>query len=141
VIAYVDTNVLVRFITGEPPALYEKSVALIKSVEEGDVTLRVDEIIAAEVVWVLKSAYKFTAQEIAAAFLEILSQDGIVVSDVVISALALFGSQSISFGDALLAARMQQSGVVRVFSFDRHFDRIPGIQRLEPGAPLSSAEV
>lgn len=138
-IAYVPTNVLVRFIVGQPPDLYEKSVALMKAVEEGDVTLRVDEIIAAEVVWVLKSVYKFTAQEIATAFLGILSQDGVVVSDVVISALALFGSQGISFGDALLAARMQQSGVARVFSFDKHFDRIPGIRRLEPGATLESA--
>jgi predicted nucleic acid-binding protein len=139
-IAYVDTNVLVRFITGQPLDLYEKSVALMKTVEEGDVTLRVDEIIAAEVVWVLKSVYKFTAQEIAAACLEILTHDGIVVSDVVISALALFGSQGISFRDALLAARMRQTGVTRVFSFDKHFDRIPGIERLEPGAMSASAE-
>lgn len=136
-IAYVDTNVLVRFIVGEPPDLFEKSVTLMKAVEEGDVTLRVDEIIAAEVVWVLKSVYKFTPQEIGAAFLEILSQDGIQVPDVIISALALFGSQGVSFGDALLAARMQQSGVMRVFSFDRHFDRIASVERLEPGAPFS----
>lgn len=133
-IAYVDTNVLVRFIVGTPPDLFKKSVALMKAVEEGDVTLRVDEIIAAEVVWVLKSVYKFSPQEIAAACLEILSQDGIQVPGVVISALALFSSQGVSFGDALLAARMQQAGVTFVFSFDKHFDRIPGIQRLEPGA-------
>lgn len=132
-VAYVDANVLLRFIVGDPPEMAEKAAVLMQAVERGEMTLCVDDIIVAEVVWVLRSFYRHKAQEIATTLLELLSQDGVEVDDAVLPALALYGNKGVDFVDALLATRMQQRGIGRVFSFDRHFDQISGIERLEPG--------
>ena len=49
-----------------------------------------------------------------------------------LAALALFGSTRLDFGDCCIIAHMQQAGGTAVYSFDRDFDTISGITRLEP---------
>lgn len=48
-------------------------------------------------------------------------------------ALGLFHERNIAFVDALLAAKVLKSGEQELYSFDRDFDRIPGLLRREPG--------
>jgi predicted nucleic acid-binding protein len=134
VIAYVDANVILRYLIGEPPDMFEKVVSLMDSVEKGDVTLRVEEITVAEVVWVLSTSYKMRAPAIETKLLEFLSREGLVVDEGVFSALVLYGSKGVDFADALLAARSLHNGPRQVYSFDKHFDRVAGLERLEPGA-------
>jgi predicted nucleic acid-binding protein len=38
----------------------------------------------------------------------------------------------LDFGDAMIVAAMQESGVSIVYSYDAHFDRIAGIVRQQP---------
>jgi hypothetical protein len=42
---------------------------------------------------------------------------------------------NMDFADTLLAVRMRRRGTVEVVSFDAHFEQLPGIRRVEPGAP------
>jgi predicted nucleic acid-binding protein len=51
---------------------------------------------------------------------------------VVLKALNLYASTTLDFGDAYIAASMDRMGSRTVYSFDRDFDRIKGIRRLEP---------
>lgn len=132
-IAYVDANVLIRFLVRDSSDMVQKVSALMEAVQSGDITLRIDQITVAEIVWVLTSYYKLKAADVATQLFAFLSQDGLEVDSLVLSALATYGAQNVDFADALLAARMQQSGLKRVFSFDKHFDRIEGIERLVPG--------
>jgi len=139
-IAYVDANVILRFLLKDHPVMSEKTFQLMQAVESGDATLRIDEVTIAEVVWVLSSLVKHTRERVVIELLDFLSIDGVEVEDTVPAALVLFQSMNIDFVDALLASRLQKRGLPRVFSFDKHFDRIPRIQRLEPGTSLESAE-
>ena len=41
---------------------------------------------------------------------------------------------NLPFGDAYIAAEMGRSGATELYSFDRQFNRVPGITRLEPEA-------
>jgi predicted nucleic acid-binding protein len=50
----------------------------------------------------------------------------------VLKALNLYASTTLDFGDAYIAASMDRMGSRTVYSFDRDFDRIKGIRRLEP---------
>lgn len=134
IVAYVDANVILRFLVGDPPEMAASATALMQAVEDGRVKLRVDEITVAEVVWVLSSFYKHKPTDIASTLIEFLAQDGIETQDAIFTALVLYGSKGIDFLDALLAVHMQQQGIYQVFSFDRHFERVPALQRLEPGA-------
>ncbi len=138
-IAYADTNVLIRYFTGEPVEMLEKVVMLMNAVDSGDITLRVDSITVAEVVWVLSTSLKLKAPEIAPRLIEFLSRDGIEADEVTISALTFYANKNVDFADAFLGATLLHRGPLRVFSFDKHFDRIPGIRRLEPGATWESA--
>jgi len=49
-----------------------------------------------------------------------------------IRALELWAASRLDFPDALLIAHMEHTGASTVVSFDRDFDRIPGITRREP---------
>ena len=133
--AYVDTNVILRFLTGDPPDLAAQARALFDLVEQGGVTLMIDEIVVAETVWVLHSFYGYPDHKIAQVVQELLSHDGLQADDKpgLLTALHLFADKTVDFADALVAVHMGQRRVQDIFSFDRHFDRLPGIIRRSPG--------
>lgn len=133
--AYVDANVILRFLTGDPPDMADRAAALFGVVERGELRLIVDTIVLAEVVWVLQSFYHYRPAEIAPVIREFLLQDGIEAEDkdVLLQALSLYEAKNVDFADALVAARMQKRGIAEIFSFDEHFDRLPGVQRKTPG--------
>lgn len=128
---YVDANVILRFITGDPPDMARDAAHLFQAVEDGRLTLIVDDIVIAEVVWVLASFYGHSIADIATVLRGFLLQDGIEAEEktTLLQALTLYETKNIDFADALIAARMQERGVDRVYSFDAHFDRVSGIER------------
>ena len=52
---YVDTNIILRFITGSPADQASQVKRLFNAAERGEVSLVLDEIALAESVWVLSS--------------------------------------------------------------------------------------
>lgn len=138
--AWVDANVILRHLTQEPANQAEQALALFRAAQDGQVLLWVDPITIAECVWVLTSVYGHGRGEIAKTLADFLAADGIAADDqeVLITALRLFAAHNVDFADAMLAARMMRHDVTRVYSFDRDFDHLPGIERLDPGAPSTS---
>ena len=127
---------IIRYLTGEPREMFEKVVMLMDAVENGDVTLRVDEITIAEVVWVLSTSYKLKPLEVATGLMEFLARDGIETDEAILSALTIYGSRGIDYADAFLAAR--SCITVRVMSSaSTSTSTDPGIVRLEPGVGVS----
>ncbi len=133
--AYVDTNVILRFLTGDPPDLAAHARALFEAVDDGKVTLIIDEIVVAETVWVLGSFFGYPNQKIAQVVQELLNHDGLQADDKpgLLAALSLFADKNVDFADALVAVHMAQRSVPDIYSFDHHFDRLPGIIRRTPG--------
>ncbi len=133
--ACIDTNVILRFLTGEPPDMAGQARQLFAAADQDQVVLLLDDIVLAETVWVLTSFYELPAAEVARVLLQLLSHEAIQADDksLLAEALRLFSDHNVDFADALLAARMRRRGITEVFSFDRHLDRLPGITHLEPG--------
>ncbi|MBM4430646.1 MAG: type II toxin-antitoxin system VapC family toxin [Chloroflexi bacterium] len=133
--AYVDANVILRFLTGDPPDLAEQARDLFEAVDGGQVSLFVDEIVVAETVWVLHSFYRYPNREIARVVQQLLSHDGLEADDEpgLLTALQFFADKNVDFADALVGVHMGQRGMRDVFSFDHHFERLPGVKRWEPG--------
>lgn len=133
--ASVDANVILRFLLNEPPDMAEKAAKLFQAVADKQLTLIVDDLIVAEVVWVLKSFYKQNIADIATTLRDFLLQDGIESPDkmTILYALTLFETKNVDFIDALVTARIQNREIETIFSFDRHFDRLPGVRRIDPG--------
>jgi len=60
----LDTNVLVRFLTGDDTAAYERVEALLRAAEERRETFRVTDLVLLELLWVLRSSYRLDRNRI-----------------------------------------------------------------------------
>jgi predicted nucleic-acid-binding protein len=129
---WVDANVLLRFLTGEPEDLAEKAARLMSRADRGEIVLFVSSLVIAEVIWVLKSFYRRSLEEIAGVVVPLMGADGIEVEDreVLIQATELARDKNVDFVDAVLALRAARRGEA-VCSFDGDFKRLPA-QRVVP---------
>ncbi len=134
-LAYVDTNILLRFITAAPAEQAVQAKKLFAAAESGKVRLFLDEIILAESVWVLSSFYKFSKMDIKKVLLPILANEGIELRNErdILLALTLFADMNVDFVDALVSVHMARNGVLDIVTYDKHFNRLPGVKRVSPG--------
>ena len=135
---FLDTNVILRYLTRDDEAKAEACYRLFKRVQLGEEELFTCEAIVTEVVYVLSShraAYRLSNEEIKARLVPILTLRGLKLPQkrVYLEALDLYASSPfLDFEDALAAAHMRRQGVTRIMSYDRDFDRVPGLRRVEP---------
>ena len=130
----IDANIILRYLTNEPEEQAERTARLFEATARGEADLLVEEVVLAEVVWTLTSYYRMPRGDIASALLELLAEENIraVDKESLRLALVIFSERNLDFADALLAAKALLSGDPVVYSFDRDFDRIPGVIRREP---------
>ena len=128
----LDTNILIRWLTGDDPVKARATERLFKQAAKGQVILQWSEPAIAETTWVLESAYDLPRSTIMSLLESVLSAPGILVDhpERVAGALALYGSHDIDFADAYLAAQAQEMNLP-VLSYDTDFDKLP-VQRIEP---------
>ncbi len=133
--AYIDANVILRFLTKDPPSMAEASFKIFEEAKNGKISLLIIPITVAEVVWVLESFYEYPKEGIAETMTQFLSCEGLKVEslDLLLEALNLYYEKNLDFADALLATTALQKRIPTVYSFDQHFNRINGIERVEPG--------
>lgn len=133
----VDANVLLRHLTGQPPALARRAGEIMEAAEQGRLSLVVTPLTLAECVWVLETSYRKSRQAIADALLILLRAPGIVARerDVVTAALSFYrNTPRLDLADAYLAAVATLVGPARLATFDEGFRRIPGLSVLpHPG--------
>lgn len=123
--AWLDTNVVVRFVTGRPAALAQRARRILARAEAGQLTLRLAPIVVAEAVWVLRSVYGHERAAIAAALSAILRADGIAADerDTLLEALDVMVQQNVAFPDAYIAVSARQAAAA-VCTFDSDFKRL-----------------
>jgi predicted nucleic acid-binding protein len=122
---WVDANVVLRFLTGDPPEMAAKALELMSRAEKGDIGLRVSHLVVAEIVWVLSSFYKYDKSQIAETLISFLGADGIFAENLtlLIQALQDMAEKNVDFVDAYLAAlaRAQEESIC---SFDNDFEKL-----------------
>ena len=130
--AFVDSNVLVRHLTGDPPDQAKRATQFLRG---GDGLILVD-LVVAEVVYVLESVYAVERARVAELVRAIVGFPAVAVPDeaLLLRALEVYEQYRIHFAESYLAACAELSGVGVVASFDRDIDRVPTIRRLEPSA-------
>ncbi len=135
---FLDTNVVLRYLTGDDEVKAAASYQLFQRVQHGEEELFTCEAVVSEVVYVLsspQSSYRLTHEEIRDRLLPLLTLRGLRFpqKQVCIRALDIYaGAPFLDFEDALAVAHMQNVGATEIVSYDRDFDRIPGITRVEP---------
>jgi predicted nucleic acid-binding protein len=135
-VAYIDTNILIRYFTKDVPEQSEQARGLMLKLKSGEVTATIAEIVLGEMVWVLSSKvlYHQSREEIQQHLTRFLSLKGVQMPHkrTYLRALELYAATGVSFADALCAAHMERQNIKIIWSFDPHFDRISGLERREP---------
>jgi len=128
--AWLDTNVVVRFLTRNPAALADRADRLLAKAEAGEIALRLTPIVVAEIVWVLRTVYRHEPTTIAAALSAFLKADGIATEqrDTLLEALDLMVAANVAFPDAYVAVSARQADEP-VCTFDASFKRV-GVELL-----------
>jgi predicted nucleic-acid-binding protein len=130
----VDTNILLRFITGEPAVQAKEVADLVVAAEAGNVRLSVLPMVLAEAVFVLTGFYEHPRSRVAEVLSHLISSPGFhaVEAERMLHALKLFGAGKLDFVDCYLAAASIHEGSALV-SFDHNLAKLHGITAGKPG--------
>jgi predicted nucleic-acid-binding protein len=128
--ALLDTNILVRHLTGDPPLQASRATAFLRGSHE----LILTDLVLAEMVYVLESFYEVSRTDIATMARALLALPSIVAGDhdLLLRAVEIYEVDRLDFAEAYLVALAEMSDVKRVASFDRQIDRVKSVQRVEP---------
>jgi predicted nucleic acid-binding protein len=128
--AFVDTNILVRHLTGDPPEQAARASRFLAAADE----LLLADLVVAEIVYVLESFYEVPRARVAELVRAIIAFPAIVVLDaaMLLRALEVYETARLDFAEAYLVAQAERSGVGAVASFDKAIDRVTTVRRIEP---------
>jgi predicted nucleic-acid-binding protein len=128
--AFVDTNVLIRHLTGDPPETAARATAALAAAEE----LLLADLVVAECVYVLESFYEVERERVAELMRAAIALPSIktVDSASLRRALEVYEVERLDFAEAYLVAQAEATGVGSVLSFDKSIDRVATVSRQEP---------
>ncbi len=128
--AFLDTNILVRHLTGDPPDQATRATRLLREAT----ALFLPDLVLAEVVYVLQSFYEVPRTDIAVLAKSVLGFRNVVTVDpaVLLRTIEIYETDRLAFADAYVIARAEASGTKAVVSFDKGIDRVETVERVEP---------
>ena len=131
VTAFIDTNILVRHFTGDPPDLAARATRYLAGADE----LLLPDVILAAVAYVLESFYETPRAQVATTLRAVLAFPAIRVldADLLQRAVEVYEVHRLDFADAYLVASAERTGINVIASFDRSIDRVTTVRREEPG--------
>ena len=131
--AFVDTNILVRHLTGDPAEMAEQATKYLSSASE----LLLTDLVVAETAYVLESFYTTPRAQIAEAMRSLIAFGSIITVDppLLLRSIEVYELDRLDFAEAYLVASAETTGVNVVASFDRSIDRVGTITRVDPAAP------
>jgi predicted nucleic-acid-binding protein len=130
----IDANVILRVLLGDQPQQSPRCRGLLERVEAGEEQVYLPEVVLSDVVWTLRSFYKVLPGRIAEVVMPIIGLEGVVMKrkSLMKEVLLAYGRANADFSDVLMAVEILSEGVSELYSYDRDFDRMSDIIRVEP---------
>lgn len=127
---FIDTNVLIRHLTGDPPAQAKRATSFLAETDQ----LQLADLIVAETVYVLESVYRVPRDRVASLARSIVTSDRLMVADLpqLLRAIEVYQRHRLAFADSYLVACAERSGNGAVVSFDKQISRVGTVERIEP---------
>ncbi|MDQ7052490.1 MAG: type II toxin-antitoxin system VapC family toxin [candidate division KSB1 bacterium] len=116
----IDTNIVIRFLTGDDEKLYKQAEKIMADLEQNAIKAMMLEPVLAECVYILKGVYGVERAMIAMLLRKILSLKVLKIPNkpIYFKALDYFESQNLDFVDCLLLA-FSQHKAGELLSFDK----------------------
>lgn len=131
---FLDTNILLRYFTGDNLEMAEAARHLLAKVERGEEKVVTSPLVVFETVFTLQRAYGVSRERIGSMVGGIISLPGIQFAEkrLYLEALDVFVQHRISFADAYTVVHMKARGITEIYSWDSDFDKVEGITRTVP---------
>ncbi|MGO0122477.1 PIN domain-containing protein [Desulfothermobacter acidiphilus] len=130
----LDANVILRFLTNDVPEQADRCAELLKRLEAGAEEVWLPELVLADIVWTLEKFYHQPKERIRELLTPLLNLHGLRFTGKRIAkeALRLYAEKNVDWTDAFVAAQMLSRKQGEIYSYDRDFEKIEGITRVEP---------
>ncbi|MEX0770612.1 MAG: PIN domain-containing protein [Balneolaceae bacterium] len=133
---FIDTNILLRYITGEPKEQADRAYQFIsETTERRTQKLIIADSVIMETVFTLRSFYKLSPADIETRVTPFLDFSETVNPSKTFDWFEVFRieqSKGVDFIDALHYLLMRQESIDTIVSFDTDFDKFKDISRQEP---------
>jgi predicted nucleic-acid-binding protein len=131
---FLDTNIFIRYLIKDDPKKAQQAYKLLKQVEQNQVVATTSGGVVIEVVYVLLKVYETPKQDIAMYLKDILNLRGLKLEykRTYLHALTLFTQYNMDFVDLLCYVETKRRKIATIVSYDRDFDKLPDITRIEP---------
>ncbi|MDQ2830815.1 MAG: PIN domain-containing protein [Chloroflexota bacterium] len=133
---FVDTDVIIRLLTGDDLAKQQAARKLFEQVEQGTLTLAAPDTVIADAVFVLSSKrlYNKSRGDVRDLLTPLVKLPHFRVQNkrAVLRALALYAQTTLDYSDVFIVATMEQANASRLYSYDEKLGKTPGITRQEP---------
>jgi predicted nucleic acid-binding protein len=132
--AFLDTNVILRHLLADHAEQSPKATAYLGRVEQDEIQMYIADTVIFETVFTLERTYHQPKAKIRDAMLPLIELPGVILPGKrhFRRVFDHYVTLNLPFADAyhaVLARRLKADGIV---SYDKHFERIPGIKRVEP---------
>jgi predicted nucleic acid-binding protein len=131
---FLDTNVFLCHLRGDHADFSPRATALLRRIEKGEQKVRTSDTVIFETVFTLERVYKQPKEAIRDAFLPLIELTGIVLPGKrrFRRVFSYYIEKNISFADAYHGVLSESLGLTKIISFDRDFNRIASVSRVEP---------
>ena len=139
---FIDSNIFLRHLLKDHSEQSPACFALIRDIEQGREQVWTTDLVVSEIVFVLssKKLYKLDRERIRELLLPLIELPGIKLPQKRLyrRVFELYTTQPIDYVDAFNAACLEHQPVTELYSYDKDFDRVESISRIEP--PSANSE-
>lgn len=133
---FVDTDVIIRLLTGDDLKKQAEASTLFEKVERRLLVLKAPDTVIADAVYVLSSKrlYHLPRSEIQALLTPLVRLPLFKIRNrqTLLRALELYALTNLDFGDTVIVASMERNHSKVLYSYDEGFDRISFVIRKIP---------
>lgn len=136
---FIDTNIFLRYYAKEDEETYQACRQLLQHVAVKKLQAVTSTVVLSELYFVCKTFYKMDKTDCLTILRNLQSYKGLGLLDTYdfSATLDLFEQYKVKFVDSLIASlKPIGDGKMAVISYDKDFDKIAGVIRLEPSEVL-----
>lgn len=132
---FIDTNVFLRFFLNDHKTHSPAANRLFHEAKKGKINLITNSLIISEIVFTLGSYYTLSKKEIIEKIHAIMFFKGLEVleKNILLRAIQFYQEKNLDFVDAYASAFAIEYKI-EVCSFDRDFDKIKEVKRIDPNS-------
>lgn len=130
---FIDTDIFLRFLVADNHKTYLLCKKFLEKVEKGETKASVSCLVLFEVIWTLTSLYKISKSDVADRIVSLIAMKGLEVEHkkIFLQTLHVWVSKNVDFNDAFNTCWAEETGISKIYSYDKHFDKM-NVKRLEP---------